>query len=413
MTTSVRLAEPQLGNYLRPGRNDHTVLLQLLSEEQLTSSGIVIDATLIARQDDVVEEAGRQGIETVLDPRSMELSSPLGMDLSGISELPWAPHRPHRASDLVGADGILFSESLAEFAVKEGIRSVLAPTHFLESVTDPWLDVDRELVGHLRRALDSRGRASSSIYYPLALRSTVFYDEQSRSRIIAALRSLPIDGIWLRVHPFGTTSSGPLSLRRYIQACQDLHNLGLPIIAEHSGTVGVALLAFGAVGAIESGITMGEQFSIDRLIRPRQPGSGYLMPPRVYVAEIGAFLTRDQATSFYARRGMKAAFGCQDHRCCRHGWKDTISNPRRHFIVQRNSEVLKLSRTPEELRASIYLNEFLRPASEAAHRAVQAEPALGSARDRLVSWSATLGALLTQQASDCSRSAVPSGRRRR
>ena len=43
-----------------------------------------------------------------------------------------------------------------------------------------------------------------------------------------------------------------------------------------------------------------------------------------------------------------------------------IADPRRHFLVQRGAEVTKLTRTPEELRATLYMDEFLRPASDAA-----------------------------------------------
>jgi hypothetical protein len=405
----LRLADPPLGNYLRPARNDHTVLLQLLSENRLATTGLIIDPALIARQSDLVEEAGRQGIETVLDPRSVELSTTAGFALSGVSDLPWAPPAPHGPGDLAGASGLLLAEALAEFAVKESIGALFAPTHVISSARDPWLPVDAELVHHLRRALDSRGRGESPIYYPLVLRSGVLYDESQRWRLIAHLRSLPVDAVWLRVHPFGTTSSGPLALRRYIQACRDLHQLSIPLVAGHTGTVGVSLLAFGAVGGIESGLTMGERFSLDKYTRPGGSG-GFLPAPRVYIADLGAFLTRDQARSLYSKRGMRAAHGCQDQRCCRRGWEDSIANPRRHFVVQRSAEVAKLSRTPADLRPTIYLSEFLRPASDAVIRAVQAEPALEPVRQRLDSWRSTLGALLTTDPPR-SRALAPDGRR--
>lgn len=409
MPAMLRVVDPPLGNYLRPGRNDHTIVQQLLSESHLGATGLVVDPTLIARQADFTHEAGRQGIETVLDPRSVDLSTPAGFLLSGVADLPWAPAVPHVPPDLLGASGLLLAEALAEFVVHNGISAVLAPTHIVANGHDAWLEVDAELVGHLRRALDARGRRESPIYYPLVVRSGVLYDEEERKRLIAHLEVLPIDALWLRVHPFGTTSSGPLALRRYIHACQDLHQLGVPLVGEHTGTVGVPLLAFGAVGGIESGITLGERFSLDRYTRLID-GSGYLPAPRVYIADLGAFLTRDQARSLYAKRGMRAAHGCQDQRCCPRGWEDAIVNPRRHFVVQRGSEVTRLSRTPAELRPTIYLNEFLRPASDAAIRAAAAEPALEPVRKRLDSWRATLGALLASEPPQ-THSAVPSGQR--
>ena len=71
---------------------------------------------------------------------------------------------------------------------------------------------------------------------------------------------------------------------------------------------------------------------------------------------------------------------------------------------------MRLSRTPAELRPTIYLNEFLRPASDAAIRAAVAEPALEPVRKRLDSWRATLGALLTGDPPQ-TYSSAPSGHR--
>ena len=267
MSAMLRIVDPPLGNYLRPGRNDHTVIQQLLSESRLHTTGLVVDPALITRQEDLAHEAGRQGVETVLDPRSVDLSTPAGFLLSGIADLPWAPSVPHVPHDLSGTSGLLMAESLAGFAVENGLSAILAPTHIITNSHDAWLDVDAELVGHLRRALDTRGRKDSPIYYPLVLRSQLLYEDDERKRLIAHLAALQIDAVWLRVHPFGTTTSGPLALRRYIHTCQNLHQLSVPLVAEHTGTVGVPLLAFGAVGGIESGVTLGERFSLDRYTR--------------------------------------------------------------------------------------------------------------------------------------------------
>jgi hypothetical protein len=406
--TILRVVDRQLGNYIRPGRNDHLVLLQLAAENRLGVSGLVVDATLISRERDLVTEAQRHGIETVLDPRSADLAYEAGMSLSGVADLPWAPQSPHQVDALLGADGLLLAEVLAESLVKEGLGAVLAPTHVLESAEDPWLQADAQLVRHLRMALDNRARVATPIYYPLILRSTTLADSRQRRGLMQTLSTLPVDAIWLRVHPFGTTNSGPVALRRYIEACRALHAWGIPLVAERTGTVGVALLAVGAVGGIESGVTFGERFSLDKYTRPSE-GRGFLPPPRVYLSNLGAFLERKPAKSFFDHRGMRSAFGCPDAGCCRRGIEDMIQNPRRHFVVQRVAEVTKLSRTPRELRANLYMDDFLRPASDAAVRARKAEPSLGSVQKRLDSWRGALGALLVENPTT-SYSATPSGR---
>lgn len=95
MTTHLRVVDPPLGSYLRPARNDHRVLLRLLSENQLSATGLVVDPVLVARHGELLTEAGRQGMETVLDPRSIDLSTPAGLNLSGVAQLPWAAPRAH------------------------------------------------------------------------------------------------------------------------------------------------------------------------------------------------------------------------------------------------------------------------------------------------------------------------------
>jgi len=232
------------------------------------------------------------------------------------------------------------------------------------------------------------------IYYPLVVRAAALRDTAFRDRLMPALTGLPVDALWLRIHPFGTTASGPLALRRYLELCRALHSLGVPLVAERSGTVGVALLAFGAVGGIESGVTLAEAVNLDGYLKTPKPGATpFAQPPRVYLHEIGAFLDPKKAGGFFAHRGMKL-------------------EPRRHFATQRAREVAALSAVPEALRAGHYLENFLRPATDRAVRAAEVEPSLATARKRLESWRGTLGADLADHSS-FTMSAPAAGKRLR
>lgn len=204
---------------------------------------------------------------------------------------------------------------------------------------------------------------------------------------------LRADGVWLRVHPFGTTSSGPLALRRYIEGCREFQTLGVPLVAEHTGTIGVALLAFGAVGGTESGVTYGERFDVGGLLRPPPGGSAFSPGPRVYIASLGAFLTREQARAFFENRQMRSLFACQTDGCCRRGASDMDADPKRHFLLRRAGEVNFYSRPPEPVRAGLYLEEFLRPATDLALRAARVDATLEPTRKRLEAWRQTLGAM--------------------
>jgi hypothetical protein len=304
-------------------------------------------------------------------------------------------------------------DRVADFAAAGKHKAVLAPTHLLDTVTSPWLAKDASLTRLLRTALDARGLQAVKIYYPLIIRSSSLRSHELRVSLANALGRLPIDALWLRAHPFGTSTSGPLALKRYMEICRDLHTTGVPLVAEHSGTVGVALLAFGCVGGIESGITISERVNFDGYLQLPDPNNKpFARPARVYLHDLGAFLEPKDADAFFEQRGMKSAHGCRDTDCCPRGWKDMTSNARPHFVLQRAREVAGLSNMPWTLRAGRYMETFLRPATDRAVKAAELEPKLATARKRLEQWRGTLGVDLTSR-STFSTSLPASGKRLR
>ena len=61
-----------------------------------------------------------------------------------------------------------------------------------------------------------------------------------------------------------------------------------------------------------------------------------------------------------------------------------------HFIVSRDREVADLSAVPTHLRARVYLDSYLRPASDRAVAAERAHPRMKSVRKRLDDWRRTV-----------------------
>lgn len=394
MIRTLRAVSDPLGSYLRVGRHDHIFLAQMLVEGRGVGS-LVADPAQAEQHKDLWVEAHQQGVETVLDPRSLELSTPGGILRAGAADLPWAPAGLHTPDSLFGQAGEDLCDQLADAVATASHSAVLAPTHFLASATDPWLEVDADLTLALRSSLNRAGLHRVPIYYPLITRTENFHDPQWREAIIWSLSRLPIDAVWLRIHPFGTAKSGPLALKWYLEACRDLHRLGRPLVGEHTGSIGVALMAFGALGGVESGVTVIDHTDLSAWLRaPKKPGGGG-GEARIYLQQLGAFLERSKADALLSRPGMKSAHACLDTGCCPRGWKDTQSRYREHFVTQRQREVQALSVIPEPLRAGHYLETFLRPASDKAVRASDMEPALMPVRKRLESWRGTLGSDLT------------------
>lgn len=397
MVRTLRPVSDPLGSYLRVGGKDHAFLAQMLVEGK-TVGGLVADPARIDDQKDLWEEAQQLGVETVLDPRTLELSTPGGILRGGARQLAWAPRGStelHTPDSLYGRAGEDLCDQLVDVVGTARLTAVLAPTHLVSSHRDPWLDIDADLTRALRRALNQAGLQRVPIYYPLITKSENFNNPQWRAAVIDILRTLPIDAVWLRIHPFGTPKSGPHALKRYLAGCRDLHQLGRPLVGEHTGAVGVALMAFGALGGIESGITVNDHTDLSDWLRVPKNGGGGGGEARIYLHQLGAFLDRSKADVLLNRSGMKAAHSCLDTSCCPRGWKDTQLRYREHFVTQRVREVNALAAVPEPLRAGQYLENFLRPASDKAVRAAEAEPALLPIRKRLDSWRGTLGNDLT------------------
>lgn len=326
----------------------------------------------------------------------MELALPGGFVRTAVNAVPWAGQLPQRPEHFSGSGVRRVVSLVADFAISHRYGAVLAPAHYLvEGASDEWRSIDLWLVTELRHELDRRGGSETRIYYPLAMPGTVLRDATHLQAIIRDLRGLDIDAIWLRIHPFGTSHSGAHVLRGYIEAAELLHSLQIPLVAERVGTVGLPLLAFGAVGGIESGITVGEQFNALPLLHaPSTRRGAFAPPPRVYLNSLGGFLSREQARNFFSNRRVKAKFACTDATCCRRGFVDMVENPRRHFLISRDREVNALARAPLRLRSALYMTNFLRPASDLAVRAAKVEPALERVAQRLESWHAALSALL-------------------
>lgn len=393
----VRDAGEPLGLFFRVGKSDHTVLKQLLSENRVGMLGAVFDPCHCGCQDELRAEFAQRHLDAILDPALMELST-LGGHTPSRQKLPWASPQLHLPAQFDSSFSERVADQIAQFVAANRFTAVLAPSHYLsDGMKDPWLQIDKRLVINLRERLDANGCSDVAIYYPLALSTKTFTDAPQRVAIKAALSGLPIDALWLRTHPFGS-ESGDTTLRRYVQACQDMHGVGVPLISEKTGVLGLALLAFGAVSGIESGVSSGEKFDYGRLKHLRIPNGKFGKTPRVYLPDLGGFLTRKEAAQFFEHRGLRQ-FACRDSQCCQRGVESmTGAGSRRHFAFQRMDEVAKLSRVTPSLRPNEYLDRILRPATDNIGRALAydelpetVKKKLEKSRRKQDGWRATLG----------------------
>ncbi|MGD9982862.1 MAG: hypothetical protein AB7S51_01735 [Porticoccaceae bacterium] len=369
----IRLVRPvpdPLGLFIRAGQVAQEDLQNFITSRAAPFSGVVFEAKRVAKQKELLSLVLEKRLDAVFDPMTQPMATIGGYGVA-IGRLPWAENRPHALADLsTNFQQRHVANEIAQFAVEYGFTQVLAPTHLIFGPDDPWLDIDLALTRALRLALDRQGAPDVQIQYSLALGYEAFRTEPKRTAVIDKLRHAQCDGLWLNIDGCGCDSS-PTAITRYCDASSEFQALKLPIVADHvGGLMGLSLLAFGGVGGLAHGITLGERFDSGSWRRVLQ-GKPFAPRPRVYLPHLDLMLDRGDAEKLFEVGGgrAKAALGCRDTNCCRRGVEDMLQAPARHFLYQRTQQIAGLGQIPESLRPSQFLEELVRPASDTAVKA--------------------------------------------
>lgn len=368
MSNVVQLPRPQrlrpsparLGYYLRVGRNDHVTVAHLLAEGERAYVGLVIDAQHAGRHRDLIHEANRLGIDTVLDTKSQQ-SAFIGGYTDSLGRLPWGLGRQSTLADFVAAEGFRRADEIAEFVRANGLSAVISPTHLIASANDPWFLADRVVATRLRSILP----ADVAIFYSLAVPMQLLRDPAERDAIVDGLRGVEMDALWLKIENFGADATGE-KMRSYIEATEAFHGLGTPLIADHVGGIpSLASLSFGAVGGIAHGIMMFESFKASGWRRPPN-GTPRTPSPRIYLQELDLLMSREHAQMFldHSTR-VRGQHACRDTRCCPRGGRDMIEHPARHYCYTHARQVELIGGTPTAQRVGTFMDKILRPRSDA------------------------------------------------
>lgn len=368
----VRLAPDPLGLYVRAGRIDQKHLQSFITAGAAAFTGVVFEAKRVEHQKELLALVLDRGLDAALDPQTQAMAT-IGGYAASMDSLPWSKKRHHALDDLATAfQQRQMADEIAQFVIRHGFTQVLAPTHLIAGPNDPWLTVDIALANALRSALDRHGADHVQVHYSLALSYEAFRTASKRLAVLEPLRRASIDGLWLNIPGCGSDSS-PTAITRYGDAAADFHALGVPIVADHAGgLMGLSLLAFGAVGGLAHGVTLGERFDTRSWLK-KPEGKPFGAKTRVYIPQIDLMLSRVDAEKLFEAGGGKArsAFGCRDTNCCHRGIDDMLQAPARHFLYQRTQQVAGLGHIPESIRPSQFLEEHLRPASDAALKATK------------------------------------------
>lgn len=363
-----RAAREKQGFYFRVGHNDHVPLNRLIAERKLLADGLVLDARRHERHEVLRQHAERTDVATCLDTQAMELVMP-GTTSKGHTGLPWASVGARSPEEFSPKHIERFVGAIVARVADGAYSRVMAPAHYIDEVSSEWLRVDEALTSELRAQLDASDLESVRIIYPLAVHHSVFYDLQSRAVLIRLLKVLPVDVISLRVHPFGSTS-GPLAMRSFIEACGSFRQVDRPLMIERAGIAGVSAYALGAVDFIESGITTGDSFDISSLQRPAVSGkSGFPAAPRIYIEALGSTVECKIAANLFSSPRGRSFFGCKDRACCPNGYQDMLEDAERHSALARQRQYTELSRVPPTMRAEHFIHNVVTPVCDMLARA--------------------------------------------
>jgi hypothetical protein len=400
-----------IGSFLRVGHTGHRKLEALTAASRLRFRRFVFDAAHVDEQTDLLGTLKRAGCEIVLDPNAAEAATP-GRFGSAVSALPWSnADRPWEPSDFGRARNLDTAKAIAEFALRHGVDAVLAPTHCIEAIPSPWLAIDLRLCEELRHELDRVGGKHVSVDFQVITTNTLLKEAPARDTLIASIRHVPAENIWLRASGFGAIATGS-GTRAFIEASGNFHETDKPIIADYAGGLSaLAAAAFGGVGGFCHGMNQKESFRMNDWRKPATGGGG--AAKRIYVPELDRSFKEDQLNALFAVKGTRARFGCNDTACCVHGPEGMLENPHRHFDIQRSKQIKNLSEVPEARRAEHFLLHHLDPAVRSARLASRLKfgdddiaKLIGETKKRLTNLRDPLGDLHSSSTSE-TRSAAP------
>jgi hypothetical protein len=382
---------------IRPGRNDHLVLQDLLApggaavllpSNRPLVSRLVLDAHLALRRPDLSDAAAAAGTGVLIDPLT-----PLWQgDLR--PEDPWSKLSFGVAERLSPSD---FSTdrrdavvaSVVDFQLGHGATAIIPPYTYSQSPLDPWFEITLGFIRATARYMRHEG-----IHLPLVpvfcAQLKGFGRERTWrvgvDRFVHVALDVGPQLIALCLSPTGGPRDSYEKILRLFLAGRRLKSTGSRVVGWRQGIYGPALVAAGLDG-YETGIGTREQSNLAGMISSRKPkpagakrrASGGL--PGVYLEPLGRSVPSPIAETLLGSRAMRPKVMCDDERCCPDGAGSTLDHRAAHAVRTRARQLAELDAQPAPWR----LHQIAKSARSAAGLAAQANRVLAEAglKDRL------------------------------
>lgn len=371
-----------LGHYIRLGESSYRKVGELAAVGTIKSKRFVVDGSKIKHLKGIIQMLQGKGGEIVLDPRTIELSSP--QKCGGMAAgAPWASEEKGLAlapdifeaghpSDIFGA--------IARCAVEYNVNAVLAPTHYLADPSfDGWYELDLSGCQLLRKALDREGGSEISVDYLLAARLRDFNDDAFQSRVMADLPNLPIDNLWIR-GSMASPDTSPTNAERLVRTLAGWHNIGVPLVMDYmGGLTGEALLAMNVVSAISHGY--GEQTSFTTTNWDKPPKARDSddkekkgRAKRIGLSALGRSFTSGELEVLLSAYGAKSLLLPNDRNILPNGVEDVRNDPRMFNAADTQRRISHIEETPTIKRPSYFWETRMREVVETAKKASKLNP---------------------------------------
>ena len=371
---------------IRPGRNDHLVVADLIAPGGGRSLGarplisrLVLDAPVAVARPQYAEDARAAGLPLAIDPMTFLLQGATDPDHSW-TRLPFASAAAKHPSELADSStrhGLV--ASAVDCQLEHGATVIVPPYFYAASPGDPWFEASlaclTDTATYLRH-LDAR--------LPLMPVLTGRLDRFARpanwasgiDRFADAAGAVGAQTVATQLGPAGKPKDNYAKVLHLIQAAQRLRRPGLAVHAWRQGTYGPALVAAGLQG-YESGISAAESTDLSAVARSRRPTP----PPdpdredqvrgggggAVYLTQLGRSVPRNVVEAVHANLATRALILCDDATvCCPNGVESTLGPGRRaHAVRSRARYLAEIDRMPAQ--PAWRLHKIAQDAQAAAH----------------------------------------------
>lgn len=348
---------------IRPGREDHVVLGELLDQagpgvgrRAVPMSRIVVDAHHVPHRPEYAELAQRAGLPFLIDPLTYLWQSPVRADHDW-AQLPFGQAAPVSATTLADPfERERLAISAADFQLQNGASAIIPAYPYVSDVSDPWFEVALDLVELTASYLEHQGLGVPLV--PILCFKLQSFSTQTGlalgiDRFVEVCKKYDIAVASLCPTPAGASKDSADKVRQLFRVAERASEQLSRVVAWRQGGLGPALVAAGLAG-YETGLGTGEQMNVpsrQSQFKPKPPRSGSGDGGGndfVYVQLLQRSVRKRVAAILLKDAALGPKFMCDEPSCCATRSATIGNNRRQHVVRSRHRHLRELDRLPQK-----------------------------------------------------------------